>query len=264
MPRFLIAITSCKKDALTGYNQAQRDTFLKDFQHFPDAMYRFFIGDGTPSGEEETLVRLSVDGCIDMNRGVDYKEKCAQSEQAASTYHYPNVKYDEVLLPVPDDYFHLVYKVRAIHRWALQFNFTHIYKCDTDTYVDIGRLLQSGFHEHEFTGGPSGDTSVAGGSGYWVSRTSAEILAHAPITYWAEDGWTSGTLRQHGIMLRPDFRYSDNPLREDNDIIATHLGFRAGYTVKMMYELYHHINTRIRGVRNPAVSHDPIQEYDVF
>lgn len=238
MSRILIAITSCKRDALAGYNQAQRDTFLKDASRFPQVMYRFFIGDETPTGEDETAVRASVDGCLDVNRGIDYKSKCQESERSTGSCVYTNLKYDEVLLPVPDDYFHLVYKVRAIHRWALRLGFSHIFKCDTDTYVDIDRLMHSGFERYDFTGGPAGNTSVAGGGGYWISRQSAQFLANAPITYWAEDGWVNGTLRGHGISLHADRRYSDKLVSNDNDLISTHLGFRPGYTIAMMYRAH--------------------------
>lgn len=238
MPPFLFAITSCKKDALAGYNQAQRDTFLRDARKFPSLMYRFFIGDGTPTGEDETATRNSIAGCIDVNRGIDYKLKCDESEGSALEYEYAQSKYDEVMLPVPDDYCHLVYKVRAMYRWAIMFSFTHVYKCDTDTYVDLERLMTSGFERYEFTGGPAGRSSVAGGSGYWLSRKAAEILAQAPITYWAEDGWTSGTLRQHGIRLRTDLRYGDRLVGRDNEMISTHLGFKPGYRIEMMYRAH--------------------------
>jgi hypothetical protein len=249
MSRILLAITSCKKDALAGYNQAQRDTFLKSASRFPNVIYRFFIGDGTPTHEDEAAVRASVGGCFDLNRSIDYQSKCDESERSTPAWEYTNLKYDEVFLPVPDDYFHLVYKVRAIYRWALQFGFTHIFKCDTDTYVDIDRLMRSGFEKHDFTGGPAGSTSVAGGSGYWISRQSAQILADAPVTYWAEDGWVNGTLGKYGIFLFTDYRYSDNLVSDNNDLVSTHLGFRPGYTIAMMYRAHRARINVIAGVR---------------
>ena len=246
MPSVLLAISSCGRDAINGLNQSQRDTFLKDASKFAMLTYKFFIGDGTPTGEDETVVRASVNGCSDPNRGVDYKVKCDHSEQSLDQFVYPHPMRDEVLLHVPDDYFHLVYKIRAIHRWALNYDFTHIFKCDTDTYVDADRLMASGFEKYDFTGGPAGIECVAGGGGYWVSRRSSGLLSNAPIAYWAEDGWVSGTLRANGIALHTDPRYSDNPVKDDNDLISTHLGFKHGYKNTMMYEAH-------RARKNPAV-----------
>ena len=113
----LIAITSCVRDAQNGSNQAMRDTFLKDIGKYPGLEYRFFIGDGTPTGENENHIRAGVKGCVDHNRGIDYDAKCSESEQNTKISSYAP-KSDEVMLSVPDDYFHLVYKVREMHQWA--------------------------------------------------------------------------------------------------------------------------------------------------
>ncbi len=241
--RVLIAITSCKRDAVEELNQAQRDTFLKNITKFPGLEYRFFIGDGFPAGDEplywdDFTLRKSVIGCVDPDRGIDYKVKCDESEKSV-VIPYPYPKRDEIMLPVADDYMHLPYKVRALHRWAATQDFDYIYKCDTDTYVNLERLMNSGFEEYDLSGGQTqAPGNIAGGGGYWLSRKASQLLLDAPIKYWAEDGWVTDVMNQHEIFLHVDSRYSDLPIRKDNDLISTHLGFKPGYHPKMMYDLH--------------------------
>jgi hypothetical protein len=85
--------------------------------------------------------------------------------------------FDEVILPVRDDYWALPAKVRAAFRWALEHEYTHVFKCDRDTFVHVDRLLAAVPVEHDFVGlvGNPGDC-CGGGAGYWLSR-------HAMITY---------------------------------------------------------------------------------
>ena len=70
-------------------------------------------------------------GAHDANRGINYEEKCKTGDAQPTAY---TPKDDEVALPVPDDYFHLVFKTKAMHKWALENGFDFVYKCDTDTY----------------------------------------------------------------------------------------------------------------------------------
>ena len=229
--RVLLGVTSCVRDAQNGNNQAIRDTWGKDLP--ADVDLRFFIGDGTATGEDEAHIRRGVQGCVDHNRGIDYNAKC-NSDQSNSAGYVPQT--DEVMLPCPDTYFHLVWKVREMHRWACSQNYDYIFKADTDTFVNVSRLLASGFQNYDFSGGPAGPGSVAGGGGYWTSRRASGIIAVSPVTYWAEDGLVSNALRSHQITLHTDTRYSDNLVTASNDLISTHLGFKPGYHAKMMYD----------------------------
>jgi len=79
---------------------------------------------------------------------------------------------DEVILPVRDDYLALPVKMRAAYRWALEHDYTHVFKCDRDTWVSADRLLTAAaFLSHDYTGlvGNPGDC-CGGGAGYWLTR----------------------------------------------------------------------------------------------
>jgi hypothetical protein len=237
VPKILIALTSCVRDAQNGVAQAQRDTWLQDVAKYPDVTYKFFLGDGTPTGEDDAPLRAMAKGAHDDNRGINYEEKCKTGDAKPQEYTPKN---DEVFLSVPDDYFHLVFKVRKMHQWALDNGFEYVYKADTDTYVDLERLMASGFEQHDFTGWQSSPQHpvVAGGGGYWLSKRSLQVSAASPITVWAEDHWISNTLCHRGIKLFGDTRYSDNLVTRRNNLISTHVGFKAGYTPSMMYEAH--------------------------
>lgn len=237
MAKILIALTSCVRDAQNGTAQAQRDTWLQDVAKYPDVTYKFFLGDGTPTGENEEPLRAMAKGAHDANRRINYEEKCKTGDAQPAAY---TPKDDEVALPVPDSYFHLVFKTKAMHKWALENEFDFVFKVDCDTYVDVNRLMKSGFEQYDFCGWQSSPQYpiVAGGGGYWLSRKALEISANAPIQQWAEDHRISNTLAHAGIKLHNDVRYSDNLVTRRNNLISTHVGFKAGYTPSMMYEAH--------------------------
>ena len=236
--KILIAIVSCRRDARNGFNQAVRDTWLQDIAKFPEAEYKFFIGDGTSaSADEERAIRDSVGNPSDENRGINYRDKCdaCEKETAAEAPYEPQA--DEILLPVPDDYLHLPVKTREVLRWAYEHGYDFVYKVDTDTYVVLDRLSKSGFEKYDFSGGPSGE-NVAGGGGWWASRKAISFVCDKKIDSWAEDCWLSGVLRSQGIPLHQDKRYSDDAVRPTNALISTHVGFRAGYETARMYRVH--------------------------
>lgn len=235
--KVLIAITSCVRDAQNGNEQAQRDTFLQTISKYPDVTYKFFLGDGTSTGEDESPLRTMVQGAHDKNRGIDYAVKCTEGDATPSAY---TPKDDEVVLHAPDDYFHLVFKVRKMHKWALEHGFDYVYKCDTDTYVDLERLMKSGFEQYDFVGWQSSPHHpvVAGGGGYWLSKRALQVSSTAPIKVWGEDHWISNTLGHVAIPLHNDTRYSDDLVTRRNNLISTHVGFKAGYNASMMYDAH--------------------------
>lgn len=141
--------------------------------HLKDADLRFFMGDGESFGP-----------CQD----------------------------DEIYLRCPDDYMSLPLKTKAILKWFLDTQHSHIFLCDTDTFVIPHKLMSCGYEGADYAGKisrligvPFPYTAIdrdgkkhfyprcypwaSGGYGYFLSRHGAEIvLADKSETYfWAED-----------------------------------------------------------------------------
>lgn len=215
----LICIASYVGGALRGENQALRDTWLKDC----DVDYKFFIGDGTSTGEDETDMLMSF-----LDSKPEYFDKARVSANLAP--YEPQA--DEVILHVPDDYMHLAYKVRDEFRWAVDHGYDNIFSIGADIYVDAKRLMNSGFERHDYTGKLANvNPDCAGGGGYWLSRRAAERVIDRPVTFWAEDKWVGQTLYDAGCYLYVDPRYATdypNLMHRDNGIISCHIGCHAG------------------------------------
>ncbi len=255
--RVLIAIVGWERGARNGENQAMRDTCLG---YIPSSAtsaavtgrfnqrlgcsgslvtYRFFIGDGTPTGEDETAVFKSMGESPETYRvKADYWSK----EHSQSTY---TPQSDEVMLHVPDDYIHHVYKTREAHRWSVEKGFDYTFKCDVDTYVDVQRLMSSGFERYDYIGKMGGNPETgffaSGGCGHWLSKKAAKLILDSPVTFWAEDGWIGSVMSKNNIGLQNDSRYVDAPdfPKKDNDIVAAHLAITPTvYDPKRMYEIH--------------------------
>jgi hypothetical protein len=217
----LLAISSWPISAQNGDHQALRDTWINQ----SDVDCRFFMGDGTPINENEDSINVSWN-----DRPQHYKNKLSTS---IKTEYIPMD--DEVLLSVPYDFKHLPFKVREIFRWAYEREYDYIFKCDTDTYVDIPRLLNSGFENFDYIGTPfyiNEEQYASGGAGYWISKRGYSLLLNSPIQIPWDDIWAGQELRKHGITMQVDTRYNvcmpHNFLagpRPDNNSITSHLGF---------------------------------------
>jgi hypothetical protein len=123
---------------------------------------------------------------------------------------------DEVHLKCADDYNALPYKTREICRWAQGKMPNHIFLCDTDTYINVKKLLQIPFEQYDYAGhfgGGEGATKntfkyravnrdqtitehhekcypwASGGIGYFLSRDAFTEIAFEQPTSWAEDLW---------------------------------------------------------------------------
>jgi hypothetical protein len=124
---------------------------------------------------------------------------------------------DEIHVDCPDDYNGLPYKTRAICRWASGKVISHIFLCDTDTYVSVTRLLNSGFEQFDYFGyfnsemfGTKPYTAesrdgvrehhaacynwASGGLGYSLSKKALSEVAYEHPTSWAEDLWVGQVL----------------------------------------------------------------------
>ena len=147
---------------------------------------------------------------------------------------------DVVNLNVQDDFNSLPFKTQAMLAWALANGYTHVFKCDTDTYVRPERLLTSGFERLDYAGyfvyDPCPGAYASGGSGYWISARAAALVTCATFisdypnertgdhSSRGEDLQVCWALRDHGISCVKDERYrlrEPGPLRR-NDYITLH------------------------------------------
>jgi hypothetical protein len=243
--KVLILIHSCVKFALDGSNQASRDTFLPDVKTFPGLDYKFFIGDGTPTGEDESRMQASLGSCPHVQ---------LDNPRVVLTDPNPYVaKDDEIILHAPDDYIYMVWKFKEALRWGVEQGYNNIFKASGDTYVDISRLMASGFEAYDYIGREHGVFAV-GGSGFWLSNKAARGLLNTPVTDWADDRWVGENLMGQGIRIHGDRRYGASPEQtycccsEDrndlfptptNDMITAHLAEAPGhYTNDLMYHAH--------------------------
>ena len=220
----LIAIRSCVRDAKRGDNQASRDTWLKDVKYY-GYDYKFFIGDGTPTGEVEPKVTTEW--------GWQYKGR----KQESISEIVP--KTDEEILHCPDDYFHMSYKLREICRYAVRNKFDYIFTPCDDVYVDVYRLRCSGFEGHDYVGNFWNNNPYAhGGPGFWLSKKAFTILANANVTSTHDDDWTGKVMSQNDIKGHHDTRYAYDSDVIQNDTISLHLTYVTGsYQVQWMYDI---------------------------
>lgn len=239
----LISILSWAKGATNGDNEAMRQTVLRDVSKYPGLECRFFIGDGTPTGEDESALAKSF-----TQYDLDYfNKKAAESKKATPIEFTP--KDDEVILHVPDDYYHLSYKTREGGRWAVDHGFERVFKCDTDTFFVLSRLMSCGFEQHDYQGrrvDHHGIVYAEGGAGYWSSARLIRHFLDKPALEWAEDRWVGSIAQKVGVPLHNDMRFSNYPEfpTKSNNIITSHLVRPpVKYQNEMMYSMYRGFNS---------------------
>ncbi len=172
MRKLIICVKSCQRDLDSGLHDAIRSTWGRDARA-AGIDVRFFVG------------------------AQDFRSRYAS---------------DEIGLACEDGYEDLPFKTREICKWASSKMLSHIFLCDTDTYVSIRNLLSSGWEEYDYTGmtlhrpnkifqqsytteGLGGGQVVlspcytwcSGGNGYFLSLAAAREVAYAFPTCWAED-----------------------------------------------------------------------------
>ena len=224
--KVLIAVHGYVKGATNGEHQVMRDTCFQDIKEFPLLDYRFFIGNETPTGEDESGLWAAFRGYEG-----EYKNKAiatlappmGTADVNAIKSYVP--KDDEVVVNTPDGYVHLSYKTRESCRWALERGYDYIFECFPDSLFILDRLMNSGFENYDYTGMQC-DGYAAGGCGYWISAKAARIILDEKIvTDWAEDRWVGKVMKAHGVPFYPDPRYIELPQLplKDNDKISSHL-----------------------------------------
>lgn len=188
------------------------------------------MGDGTSTGEDEAALVSSYQQVLTA-----HGDKYDKRAPAPCTYE---LKSDEVFIHTPDDFKHNCYKTKGNRRWAEEHEFDFVFQCTSDTYIDVQRLMTSGFENYDYVGFPEG-CYARGGNGYWTSRKASRLILDEPVTIWAEDWWVGTILTNKGVLLHPDRRYVEYPDRPagNNDFISSHLGYPT-YEVQRMYDAY--------------------------
>jgi hypothetical protein len=226
--KILISIASCLSYTKTGENQIARDLWLNNL---PSGVYvKFLLGNGQPTEQQDSDVQQSW-----VDRGDRYKGNTFLT----SSFDYTPLE-DELLLSLPDSYKHCTYKIREGYRWALDNDFDFVFQGCVDTYIDVHRLINSGFEEHDYIGDNHG-FAACGGKGYWLSRKALEVCKDSHVDTWAWDSWTGSILGKNGIVLHDDKRYAAYPTipRIDNNIITSHLNISPEiYSINKAREVY--------------------------
>lgn len=117
---------------------------------------------------------------------------------------------DTVVVDAPDGYDGLTLKNREVHRWFCQHNYDFMFFADDDTYINMRRLMTSGFEKYDYSGKifhwPGSPTAYQGyictGDGCWLSRRACETLAAATdVKDWADDRWMGQILGENGFTM---------------------------------------------------------------
>jgi hypothetical protein len=160
-------------------------------------------------------------------RGVQAVFLIGRPELAAAELHG-----DELHLPCPDAYRFLPQKTHGFCQWALtRDDWDYLFKADTDTYINVDRLLAYDCHAADYIGAPHRDriSYASGGAGYLLSRKAAAILAEKMVqSHGAEDMIVGSVLQRNGIVPTWDkeafipWGSMDARPKADNRAVTTH------------------------------------------
>jgi hypothetical protein len=122
----------------------------------------------------------------------------------------------------------------------------YIFKCDTDTYVALDRLLAYPYKEHDYAGYEwkcFPHPYASGGAGYWLSNEAIKVLLQHPpsadLSMPAEDYWVGQVLGEAGIRLYPDSNYAIYaPCLPSNQVITQHLTGHEPYRRELMHQAH--------------------------
>lgn len=209
MDKFLIAISSCWRFESNGWNNALRDTWLRDAEKL-GIDYRFFFGN-----------QLGI-----------FPSK------------FPE---DAVVVNTGDDYYSLMYKTFAKFRWVLDHGYETMFHCYHDTYACAERLVLPtgvdyfGDYYHQDPRQPwahdSYGNSCQSGQGVFLSRRALKNVVEefakldpSTLNIREEDWWTGASITKHSELVVQDTRNmttnltpNDQGPRRSNQIVSCHL-----------------------------------------
>lgn len=143
----------------------------------------------------------------------EYKDECA---------------WDEIIVDAPTGFMECVFKTHLGVRWALEHGYDHVFSVPTDCYINIPRLLASGYEKLDYTGFQADEGHIGGGSGYWLSKAAMEVVADNEPVLDYEDRWVGNVLRAADITPVHDPRYQSIEQPYRNDTITMHLSKATG------------------------------------
>lgn len=149
-PRILLAIKSCKRDQYNGYNDAVRNTWLRDLK---GANYCFVLGTGATRLHPDELILNCGDGYLDL----PWKTK-------AFCQRFVGQEYDFVLLLDTDTF---LVPSRFLSSGFEQFDYYGYFNGEIGKPKEVYRCLYAW---------------ASGGSGYALSKRAAQLVAEADPT----------------------------------------------------------------------------------
>jgi hypothetical protein len=113
------------------------------------------------------------------------------------------------------------WRTKLMVKYAFEHGYDYIFRCDSDAYVWVNRLLNCGFENHDYMGwclqAPQGEwciNTAHGGVGFFLSRRAMKVVMNSPVDkygdgkYWG-DLWAGHHLWKSGIDCHRDTRFVD-------------------------------------------------------
>ena len=164
-------------------------------------------------------------GVVSCSKHNDRRESCRQSWMKNATDRFNIDTFfitgdttskmvrrggDTLYVPSDDDYQSLPQKTWQLAIYAQKNGYSHLFKCDDDTFLYIPRLVSMLSKEPEaFVGYTNAPGMVSGGAGYLLNTDAINILVNnmGKIPFGTEDVIVSVLLREAGIALSDDQRF---------------------------------------------------------
>lgn len=180
LPKILIAIPVCHKMDYGKWESANSPHFNPSNAYNGSA----YGTDIHISGDNDRIAALRDTWLKDIE---PFKAHVSYKLFYGAPHTRPALE-DEIYLDCPDDYEHLPHKTIAICKWAIDKDYSYIFKCDDDTGVYVDRLIKELMTSRFDYAGFTHSNVCTGGTGYWLSRRAfTEVARNGAQAHWAED-----------------------------------------------------------------------------